>query len=364
MVFFKLWLASLSTTKYIIFSLCRFNFVLLINLSIALILNFGDFEKMKVLITGANGFVGRSLIKYLAKFTDWELRGSARRSDLILPSGVDLVLTGNLSSSTNWEDSVKDVDCIVHTAGRAHIMKSKGVDHCIEFTKVNVDSVCRLAEQAARTGVKRFIFISSIGVNGAETFNMSFSEVSRSQPLTDYARSKFEAEEKLKEICSTSGMEFVIVRPSLVYGESAPGNFGRLLELIYKGVPVPLGSVRNRRSMLGIDNFSDFIRVCVVHPKAANEIFLLADSDDVSTPQLIHLLSEGMEKTSRLYSVPVQLLKLGARLFGKMSMFQQLCGSLQVDISKARNLLDWSPPENIVDGLRREARKYSNKKNI
>ncbi|MGV8894794.1 MAG: UDP-glucose 4-epimerase family protein [Burkholderiaceae bacterium] len=283
----------------------------------------------KILVTGANGFVGSALCDSLRQ-QGMHVVAAVRRSTC--DSEYEI---GDFSTSTDWKSALVGCNTVIHLAARVHVMNDKSTGPLAAFRVVNVDATLNLARQAAQSGVRRFIFISSIGVNGAETFSEPFSELSKPQPHSDYALSKFEAEEGLKDICAKSGMEFVIIRPPLVYGSNAPGNFRSLLKFVHKGFPLPLSLIKNHRSMVALENLMDFINVCIEHPQAANQIFLVADGEYASTPQLIRLLSEGIGKPARLFPVPVQVLALGASLLGKQNMYQQLCGSLQVDISKA-----------------------------
>ncbi|MGS0742063.1 NAD-dependent epimerase/dehydratase family protein [Glaciimonas sp. GG7] len=318
----------------------------------------------KILITGSNGFVGCSLLNHLLDLNYGEVRASTRRPDAAFREDAKIYLVGDIGSQASWKDAVSGVECLVHTAALAHITNSKAIKPLAEFRRVNVDGALNLAHQAADAGVKRFIFISSIGVNGAETFSNPFSELSFPQPHADYALSKLEAEEGLKSICAKTGMELVVIRPPLIYDSNAPGNFGRLLNLIFEGRLFPFGSVINQRSMLALDNLLDFITICIEHPNAANQTFLIADEECVSTPQLIRLLSEGMGKPARLFPVPPKILEFGASLLGKKSMYQQLCGSLEIDITKAKNILGWSPSINVSDGLRLAGKRYLSEKII
>jgi nucleoside-diphosphate-sugar epimerase len=315
-------------------------------------------NNLKILVTGANGFVGGALCDSLRQqgiTVVAAVRGNACDNEYVL---------GDFSALTDWMFALCGCNTVIHLAARVHVMNDKSSNPLTAFRAVNVDATLNLARQAAQSGVKRFVFISSIGVNGAETFSEPFSEMSKPQPHSDYALSKFEAEEGLKDICAKSGMEFVIIRSPLVYGSNAPGNFRSLLKFVHKGLPWPLGLIKNQRSMVALENLVDFIKVCIEHRKAANQSFLVADVESVSTPQLIRLLSEGMGKPVRLFPVPVQALKLGAFLLGKQSMYQQLCGSLQVDISKAQNILGWVPPVRVDDGLRRAAKGYLYEKSV
>lgn len=313
-------------------------------------------KKRLALITGANGFVGRALCAGML-LQGWQIAGGVR-CQRQLPAGVRTVVVGSINGETDWLDALDGVNEVIHLAARVPVMNDTAVDPLAEFRKVNVDGTLNLARQAAKAGVKRFIFFSSIGVLGSETLLSPFSELSEPNPHSDYAVSKLEAEEGLKKICAETGMEFVIIRPPLIYGASAPGNFARLLRLVNLSLPLPLGAINNQRSMVSLENLVDFVNLCIIHPKAANQIFLVADGTDVSTPKLIRLLGEGMGKSVRLAPVPVKLLELVASVIGKQNMVQQLCGSLQIDIGKARNVLNWTPPVPVDEGLRRAAQRF------
>lgn len=303
----------------------------------------------KFLVTGANGFVGRALCKALRQ------GGAETVVAVRVRRQPDEVALGDLSAATDWRQALARVDVVVHLAARVHVMNDTVSDRLAAFRSVNVDATLNLARQAAQCGVRRFVFISSIGVNGAATTAAPFSELSAPRPHSDYALSKLEAEEGLRKLCAETGMEFVIIRPPLVYGADAPGNFHSLLKLVRRRLPMPLGSVRNQRSMVALDNLVDFVIVCSAAPAAANELFLVADQTDVSTPELIRLLGQGMDRPARMLPVPVALLAAGARMAGKGNAFQQLCGSLRLDTGKARQLLGWRAPVHAHEGLRKAA---------
>jgi nucleoside-diphosphate-sugar epimerase len=243
---------------------------------------------------------------------------------------------------------------IVHVAARAHVLYDRAADPLAEFRRVNVAGTLRLAKQAAEMGVRRFVFVSSIGVNGVQSGpDKAFSEADQPEPHNAYALSKWEAEQGLLRIAVETGMEVVIIRSPLVYGFGAPGNFGSLMRAVQQGWPLPLGAVHNQKSFVALDNLVDFIVTCLEHPAAANETFMVSDGEDVSTPDLIRRMARAMNRPARLLPVPVWALKAGASLLGKGDAAQRLCGNLQVDISKSRELLGWSPPVSVDEGLRR-----------
>ncbi|QKJ65564.1 SDR family oxidoreductase [Deefgea piscis] len=301
----------------------------------------------KILITGANGFVGSSLVLVLIK-KNIEYRAVARRTN------VGTVAAGNIDAHTQWSEALLDIDVIVHTAARAHILNDNVLDPLSEFRKVNVDGTLNLARQALAAGVRRFIFISSIGVNGNQS-SQPFLEDDQPNPVEPYALSKLEAEIGLRDLLVGSSMELVIIRPPLVYGANAPGNFGRLIQAVAKGIPLPLGAIHNQRSLVALDNLVDLIVTCIDHPAAANQIFLAGDGEDLSTTELLQKMAKALGVSSRLIPIPMWCLQFGARLLGKQAMAQRLCGSLQVDISKAQNVLGWRPPLTVDQALQKTA---------
>lgn len=303
-----------------------------------------------IILTGATGFLGRRLATLLHSKLDVGLTAVVRRRTEI--PAAQIVEVQSLYSHTDWSTVLINHQVVIHAAARAHIMKDEVEDPLAEYRRVNVDGTLNLARQSAAAGVQRFIFISSIGVNGNINSNL-FTADSVANPSGLYAQSKWEAEQGLWEIQRETGMELVIIRPPLVYGPNAPGNFGSLMHLIDRGIPLPLGSVKNQRTLVALDNLVDLIITCIDHPKAANQVFLAGDGQDVSTTELLRGVARAMGKPSRLIPVPASLLMLGATLMGKKAIAQRLLGSLQVDISKARDLLGWEPPISVEEGLRR-----------
>jgi len=243
----------------------------------------------------------------------------------------------------------------VHCAARVHVMADTAANPLAEFRRVNVQGTLNLARQAAAAGVRRFAFVSSIGVNGAETFGLPFSAQDVAAPHSPYAVSKYEAELGLQALAAETGMEVVIIRPPLVYGLGAPGNFGSLIRWLRRGVPLPLGAIHNQRSLVSLDNLVDLIVTCLTHPAAINQTFLVSDGEDVSTTELLRRMGQALGRPARLVPVPVSWLKLAAKLVGKPDVAQRLCGSLQVDIEKTRRLLGWTPPLSLDQGLKRAA---------
>lgn len=307
---------------------------------------------MKILVTGASGFIGRSLMDKLHGLEGFEAVGARRRANPDPNSTVHWLITGDLAGGADWSIALQGVDVVIHLAALAHRIDRGNFDAESVFFDINTNGTIGLAKQAAAVGVKRFIFVSSIGVNG-NTSTLPFSAGDLPKPVEPYARSKWKAEQGLHEVQQETGMETVIIRPPLVYGPGAPGNFGSLLRWVASGVPIPLGAINNKRSLVGIDNLVDLIIRCLNHPAAANQVFLAGDGEDLSTTELLRGVAEAMGRPARLVPVPACVLRLGASLLGKRAVADRLLGSLQVDISKARDLLDWTPPVPVKEGLRR-----------
>jgi nucleoside-diphosphate-sugar epimerase len=306
-----------------------------------------------ILVTGGSGFVGSALIKrLLSEHRDILAVG---RSDVNLP--VETVKVSSFSELGALGQRLGSIDVVVHCAARAHIMNDDTVDPLAEYRKVNVDGTLNVARHALEAGVKRFLFVSSIKVNGEHTPpGRPFTEEAAPAPEDPYGISKYEAERELQALCAETGMELVIIRPPLVYGPGVKGNFASMIRLMEKGLPLPLGAVRNKRSLVALDNLVDLIVTCVDSPAAANQVFLAADGQDISTTELLRNVANAMGKPARLLPVPSGLLMLGASLFGKKAVAKRLLGSLQVDISKARELLGWQPPVSVEEGLARAVR--------
>lgn len=307
---------------------------------------------MNVLLTGASGFLGRGLVAQLRKHKAIDLTLALR--SLSLDSGLQTHVVGEISADTDWLQAVIGQQVVIHTAARAHIMKDEVADPLMEYRRVNVEGTLSLARQAAAAGVKRFIFISSIKVNGESTaFGKPFlaSDVPASEDF--YGLSKLEAEQGLLQLADETGMEVVIIRPPLVYGRGVKGNFASMVKLIEKGMPLPLGAIHNKRSLVGIDNLVDLIIRCIDHPAAANRVLLAGDGEDLSTTELLRAVGKAMGKPVLLIPLPVALLQWGASVLGKRAMAQRLLGSLQVDISQTCELLGWKPPYTVEEGLRR-----------
>lgn len=307
-----------------------------------------------ILLTGASGFVGRAVWALLEK--RGPLRVVLRDTDAAaFQVGVDVV-QGTLSSEQDWVGALKGVSVVIHCAARVHVMNDESADPLAEFRRVNVDGTLRLARQAAEAGVRRFVFLSSIKVNGEHTLpGQPFMPDQLPAPVDPYGVSKYEAEKGLRELAHRTGMEVVIIRPPLVYGPGVKANFLAMMRWLARGIPLPLGAIGNRRSLVGIDNLVDLIVTCIDHPAAANQVFLVSDGEDLSTTELLVRMGRALGKPARLIPVPQRLLTLGASMLGKADIAQRLCGSLQVDISKTRELLGWRPPVSVDEGLRRTA---------
>jgi len=302
----------------------------------------------RVLLTGANGFVAKALAGPLIE-SGFEVRGSlhsaAGDSDKI-----SCYVVGDINAETMWREALLGVDVVVHLAARVHVMRETAADPLAAFRDVNVKGTENLALQCAAQGVKRLIFLSTVKVNGERTESF-FSAENPANPQDPYAQSKWEAEQALRKIGAETGLEIVIIRPPLVYGPGVKGNFLRLLAWVYSGFPIPLASVNNARSMVGVDNLCDFIKTCIEHPKAKDETFLVADSHDLSTPALIRLMAGSMRRPVWLLPVPVAwLLRLGA-LCGRKAEVERLCGSLAVNTRKAHVTLGWRPPFSVEAGV-------------
>ena len=307
---------------------------------------------MNVLLTGATGFLGGRLAAALQSKPNVNLTAAVRRRAEI--PFAHTVEVQDQDANTDWSTALTNQQVVIHSAARAHIMKDEVADPLAEYRRVNVDGTLNLARQAAEAGVKRFIFISSIKVNGEQTpLGQPFTVEDTSAPEDAYGISKWEAEQGLQQLASETGIEVVIIRPPLVYGPGVKGNFASMIKLVSKGLPLPLGAINNQRSLVALDNLVDLIMTCIDHPAAANQVFLAGDGQDLSTTELLRDVARAMGKPPRLIPVPSSLLTLGATLMGKKAMAQRLLGSLQVDISKARHLLGWEPPITVEEGLRR-----------
>lgn len=316
---------------------------------------------MKVLVTGANGFIGRALCAALDG--KYEVRAMVRSAYTSGSSNVKDVIRADLSLGGDWSNALDGIDVVIHCAARVHVLQDKSSSRIDEFRKSNVFATLALASQAAKKGIKRFVFLSSIGVNGCQTFGRPFTPDDPGEPHSPYALSKYEAELELRKLSVETGMEVVIIRPPLVYGPEVKANFLEMMRWIWRGIPLPLGGVtENLRSLVYIDNVVDLIVTCIDHPAAANQVFLVSDGQDISTVQLLHDLAVALGRPLRLIKISPDFLIRGARLIGLSGMAQRLCGSLQVDISKTKALLGWTPVMNTKAGLRITGECWRNEK--
>ena len=318
------------------------------------------------LVTGATGFVGRLLVGTLLN-DGVDIVAAVRKKSDLLPDEAKQIEVGDFQAKTDWRVAIKSVSVVVHLAARVHVMQDNVLDPLAEFRKINTFATLNLAKQAAEAGVKRFIFISSIKVNGEMTeLNKPFRSDDQFIPDDPYGLSKYEAEQGLLAIAKETGMEVVIIRPPLVYGPGVKANFSAMMKWVNKSVPLPLGAIHNQRSLVALDNLVDFIALCADReksPKAANQVFLISDGEDVSTTTLLQKVASAFDKRSRLIPVPVGLMTFAAKLIGKGDVANRLFGSLQVDSSKARNLLGWKPVITMDEQLKKTANACLAKKN-
>ena len=312
----------------------------------------------KVLLTGGTGFVGGSVLNRLCR-DGMEVVVCSRAKAMNAASGVRHLSVAGLDSNTDWKPALDGIEVVIHCAARVHVMHDESSDPLAEFRQVNVEGTLNLARQAATAGVRRFIFISSIKVNGEGTApSLPYQADDDPAPLDPYGISKMEAEQGLRALAAETGMEVVIIRPVLVYGPGVKANFLSMMRWLHKGVPLPFGAIHNRRSLVALDNLVDLIVTCIDHPAAANQTFLVSDGEDLSTTELLRRMGAALGKPARLLPVPSRVLEVGAAVLGKQALSQRLCGSLQVDISKNRELLNWTPPFSVDEALCKTARHF------
>ncbi|PWQ95793.1 UDP-glucose 4-epimerase family protein [Leucothrix pacifica] len=310
-----------------------------------------------ILLTGATGFVGFTLIPHLCQ-QGYSLSAAVRHVTDSLPSSIQQVPISDLLPSTDWTVALSNVDTIIHLAARVHVMHDTATEPLTEFRRTNTAATLNLAQQAATAGVRRLIYLSSIKVNGEATaLGQPFTAEGTYSPtiLDPYGKSKQEAEQGLRLIAQKTGLEVVIIRPPLVYGIGVKGNFQSMMSWLYKGIPLPLGKVHNQRSLVALDNLVDMITICINHPAAVNQTFLVSDGEDLSTTELLQRLGRALGKSARLLPIPQSWLQNSLSLIGKRTIAQRLCGNLQVDISKTHDLLDWSPPVSVDEALQQTA---------
>jgi len=306
---------------------------------------------MMMLITGANGFVGHVLCREALK-RGWIVRG-AKRAPCQLLAGVEEAVVGEIDGATDWGDALKDVDVVIHCAARVHVMKDKAADPMAEFIKTNVDGTANLAYQAAKAGVKRLVFVSSVKVNGEQSpEGKPFAEADIPAPQDAYGISKWKAEQSLLKIAQETGLEVVIVRPPLIYGARVGGNFLSLLRGVSRGLPLPLGAVSNKRSLLYVDNLAEALILCATHPNASGQTYHVSDGHDVSTAELIRMMADALACKARLFYFPTSLMRALAFLIGRGDKVSRLLGYLQVSNTKIQGELGWIPRYSIEEGLR------------
>jgi nucleoside-diphosphate-sugar epimerase len=312
---------------------------------------------MNILVTGAAGFVGRALCASLAA-AGHSVHAAVRNTAGAPAETASVRPVGDLATFDAWAPLLHGIDAVVHLAARVHVMRDTAADPQAAFDAVNATATERLARACARAGVRRFVFFSSVKVNGEATGQRAFTETDPPAPADPYGRSKLAAERAIARVAGDGGLEPVVLRPPLVYGPGVGGNVMRLMRLIEHGVPLPLGAVRNRRSMVSVWNLTDAALACVANPRAAGRTFLVSDGDDLSTPRMITELARGMDRRPRLLPVPPRLLRAAAALLGRQAEIDRLCGSLQVDASAIRHTLAWTPPVTADEGLRRTGRAW------
>lgn len=298
-----------------------------------------------ILLTGTTGFIGSALY------------ASLNQSQHVRP--INRSQFGDLLPSTDYTNLLINIDVVIHLAARVHVMHDTATNPLEEFRRTNTATTLNLARQAAKFGVRRFIYLSSIKVNGELTLpDQPFTAEGNHIPTDPYGISKYEAEQGLKEIAQQTGMEVTIIRPPLVYGPAVKANFLNMMHWIHKGIPLPFGAIHNQRSLVALPNLVDLITTCIHHPAAANQTFLVSDAEDLSTTQLIAKLSQALGKSPRLIPIPQTLLEITLRLLGKQPLAQRLCGNLQIDITKTRTLLNWNPPFSVDEALQMTAQHY------
>jgi nucleoside-diphosphate-sugar epimerase len=314
----------------------------------------------KICITGASGFVGQNLCDKLIKLNR-NIIGTVRNLDTVsMVNNFECISVGDIGAETNWSNALKNVNCVIHCAGKTHSINEDKKD--IDFYRlVNIEGTKRLAEQAANLGVKRLIFLSSVKINGESTGNIGnnkiFTNNDLPDPQNDYAISKFEAEKKLWEISLKTGLEVVVLRLPIVYGYGVKGNLLSLIKLINSGIPLPFSFINNKRSLIGIDNLVDIIIRCIDCSKASGKTFLVSDSEDLSTPNLIRYIASAMGRSARLFPFPILLINFFGFVIGKSKEVDRLTGSLQVDSDFTRKTLNWSPPISVQEGIKRMIKK-------
>lgn len=311
---------------------------------------------MGVLLTGASGFVGQAVLSRLLVDGKHRPRGAYRRLPDPVSPGAESCLITDLGVEADWQTPLFGIDTVVHCAARVHVMEESAADPLLAFRRANVEGTLRLAHQAAEAGVRRFVFLSSIKVNGERTeLGKPFTADDTPAPLDPYGVSKWEAEQALLALAAQTSMQVVIIRPVLVYGPGVKANFRSMMNWLSKGVPLPFGAIGNQRSLVALDNLVDLVVTCIDHPEAANQVFLVSDGEDLSTTSLLRRMASALGKSPLLLPMPSSWLNSAARMLGKGVVAQRLCGSLQVDIEKTRQMLGWTPPLSVDDALKKAA---------
>lgn len=314
---------------------------------------------MRILVTGANGFVGRAVCAQAVR-AGLSVRGAVREPRN-LPDGVESVVVGKIDDATDWAHALDEVDVVIHLAARVHVMQEKAEDPLAEYRKVNLAGTECLARASAASGVKRLVYVSSIKVNGERTWDGSrFSEADVEAPIDSYGTSKWEAEQVLHRIAKETGLEVVIVRPPLVYGAGVKANFEQMIKILARGAPLPLASARNSLSLMYVGNLADVLIACAAHPAAAGQTYLVSDGEDISTADLLRRLGSELGRPARLFPCPQGVLEFAGRLTGRSAQVERLLGSLQIDSEKVRRDLDWMPPYSLQEGLQETAQWYRN----
>lgn len=314
---------------------------------------------MRVLITGVSGFVGGALACRLLDEGSYRVRGVARRVLSNAPAGLELCQSPELEPEADWSELLQDVEVVVHAAARVHMMNDQAADPLSEFRRANTEGTLRIARQAVEAGVRRFVFISSIKVNGEESpADRPYSADDVVAPVDPYGVSKHEAEQALLALARETGLEVVIIRPVLVYGPGVKANFQSMMRWLDRRLPLPLGAIHNSRSLVSLDNLVDLIVTCLQHSAAAGQVFLVSDGSPLSTTQLLRRMGLALGKPARLLPIPAVWLQLISRLLGRPAIAQRLCGSLCVDIEKTRRLLGWEPPVTVDEAMSRTARYF------
>lgn len=308
-----------------------------------------------ILLTGATGFVGQRLLSML-KEKGHHCRAAVRRPSSSVDVHAESVVVGDIDANTDWSRAVAGVDVVVHLAARVHIMHDQADNPLLEFRKINLDGTRSLAEAAARAGVRRLVYVSSIKVNGESTRGKPFTPQDIPSPSDPYAIAKWEAEKALQEVSQATGLEVVIIRPPLVYGPGVKANFHNLIKLVRMHIPLPLAGIVNRRTLVALDNLSDLIATCCTHPAAAGRVFLAGDDESLSTAELVRHIARAFQQYPPVFYFPPKLMQWTARLLGKADVWRRLAGSLEVDNSDAKKLLGWRPVTSVDEELQRIAR--------